>query len=92
MDAIVEYIVANSLRNATRWRERLIAKLAALAVMPRGCSLAPENEYTDFEVRQTFHGKYRVLFTVLDQDSLVYVLSIRHGARRFIPPGELFEP
>jgi len=58
-------------------------------MMPRGSSLAPESEYVDFEVRQTFLGPYRILFTIRDKDSLVYILSVRHGARRFIPPSEL---
>jgi plasmid stabilization system protein ParE len=88
-DAIVGYIAANSPRNATRWRQRLFSRLDALALMPRGCSLAPENEYVDSEIRQTFFGRYRILFTVRDEDSLVYVLTVRHGARRIIPPDEL---
>jgi plasmid stabilization system protein ParE len=88
-DAIVGYIAANSPRNAIRWRQRLFSKLETLALTPRGCSLAPENEHVGFEIRQTFFGRYRILFTVRDEDSLVYILSVRHGARRFIPPGEL---
>lgn len=92
IEAIVEYIAADSRPNAARWRDRVFSKLATLGFMPRGSSFAPENEFTDFEIRQTFQGSYRILYTVRDDDSLVYVLSIRHGARRFIPPSELSEP
>jgi plasmid stabilization system protein ParE len=88
-EAIVGVIAANSPRIATRWRRRLFAKFDGLALMPRGSSLAPEGEYVEFEVRQTFLGSYRILFTVRDEDQLVYILSVRHGARRFIPPSDL---
>jgi plasmid stabilization system protein ParE len=88
-EAIVDFIAADSIRNAARWRRRLFSKLDGLSLMPRGSSLAPENAYVAFEVRQTFLGLYRILFTVRDEDSLVCILSIRHGARRFIPPSDL---
>jgi plasmid stabilization system protein ParE len=47
--------------------------------------------HCSFEVRQTFVGRYRVLFTIRDEDALVYVLTVRHGARREMPPDELRE-
>ena len=42
-------------------------------------------------MRQTFVGRYRILFTLKDEDALVYVLTVRHGARHEMPPGELGE-
>ena len=89
IDAIVEHIQADSPVNATRWRESLFAKIAKLSGMPHSCSLAPEDEYCSIEVRQTFLGRYRILFTVRQTNSLVYVLAIHHGARRFLPADEL---
>lgn len=89
IDAIVEYIQADSAPNATRWRRKLFEKIETLRTNPRGCGLAPEDEYCSIEVRQMFFGRYRILFTVRDDQSLVYVLTVRHGARRFMASDEL---
>ena len=91
VDAIVEYIQADSAQNATRWRRQLFDKIETLHLFPRGCAMASEDEYCPFEVRQTVIGNYRVLFTVVEDRSLVYVLTVRHGARRFIPGWQLIE-
>jgi len=91
IDAIVEHIQADSPQNATHWRRKLFEKIETLQTFPRGCSLAPEDEHCPFEVRQTILGRYRILFTVRDDNSLVYILTVRHGSRRFMPPDEVVE-
>lgn len=91
IDDIVGHIHQHSPGNASRFRPRLFAKIGKLATFPRGYSRAPEAEHCSFDVRQSFVDRYRVLFTIRDMDSLVYVLTIRHGARREMPPEELGE-
>lgn len=86
---IVAYIQADSPQNATLWRWRLLERIASLDFSPRGCSLAPEDEYTPFEVRQALFGRYRILFTIKDDVPTVYVLTVRHGARQFMSEEEL---
>ena len=39
------------------------------------------------EVRQTFYGVYRILYTIAADT--VYVLTVRHGARRPLEPTEI---
>ena len=82
IDEIVAYIHTDSPVAATRWRQRLEEKSATLRQMPRVCGLAPESDVARFEVRQLLYGRYRVLFTIREQT--VFILTIRHGARRFI--------
>jgi len=89
IDAIVEYIGRDSIENAYRWRTRLFEQIEKLDLMPRSCSLAPESEFGSVEVRQIIFGRYRILFTIRDADSLVYVLTVRHGARRFLTSDEI---
>jgi plasmid stabilization system protein ParE len=69
------------------WRFKLETQVRSLATFPDRCGLAPEHYYSKVEIRQTFHGKYRILFTI--RGEIVHVLSIRHGARKFIPRSEL---
>ena len=66
---------------AARWRQGLYAKVETLERMPERCGFAPENDWCDFELRQLLYGAYRILFTI--RDASVFVLHIRHGARRF---------
>ena len=87
IDEIVAYIQADSPIDATRWRQRLEAKLASLRTMPESCGLAPENVVSRFEIRQLLHGRYRILLTVREQQ--VVILTIRHGSRRFIDGVEI---
>ena len=89
VDEIVAYISQDSPEVAKRWVTRLYEKLDGLDTFPRGCSLANEDEDCLFELRQAVFGNYRILFTIRDDDNLVWVLTIRHAARRFISPDEL---
>ena len=58
---------------------------SATFITPSG--FAPENEYTTLTVRQLLHGPFRILYEV--HDANVYVLTVRHGARRFMSGDEL---
>jgi plasmid stabilization system protein ParE len=62
-------------------------KLASLETLPEACSFAPENEHTQFTIRQLLYGPFRILFEM--QGSKVYVLTVRHGARLFLSPDEI---
>ncbi len=87
IDTIVTYIHADTPSGATRWRKRLKQKLISLCTMPEACGYAPENEDARCEVRQLLFGNYRVLFTIID--NTVFLLTIRHCARRNIAGDEL---
>jgi plasmid stabilization system protein ParE len=65
--------------NAVRWRRGLEKKFAVLERMPNVFTFAIENRDAPCEVRQTFYGRYRILYTI--DGGKVQVLTIRHGAR-----------
>ena len=71
---------------AARWKDNLLAAIDTLETFPGRCSIAPESEYSEREVRQLLYGKrqrkYRVLFEI--RDKMVVVLRVRHGARRLL--------
>jgi plasmid stabilization system protein ParE len=87
LDEIAAYIAADSPTRSAKWRARLHQKLQSLKTMPRACGIAPEDEIARYEIRQLLFGKYRVLFSI--RDTTVYVLTVRHGARRFLTTDEL---
>ena len=89
IEEIAAYIAADSPRRSAQWRERLHGKLRSLTAMPSACGLAPEDEVSGRVIRQLLFGSYRVLFTV--DGSRVFILAVRHGARRFMTQDEIDE-
>ncbi len=74
------WIAADSPNNAQRWFDALFAAIQSLESFPTRCAVAPESEVVGEEIRQLLFGNYRVLFVV--RDDTVFVLHVRHGARR----------
>jgi plasmid stabilization system protein ParE len=81
------YIHADSPTNAVRWRGGLEQKIEHLEKTPEAFGFAPENQTARADVRQHLFGRYRILYTVREQT--VFILTIRHGARRFLTGREL---
>jgi len=76
---------------AGRWLNRFHEALQTLSERPERCSLAPENDAEEKEIRQFVFGKrvgtFRVLFRIADEE--VRVLHIRRAAMREADPEEL---
>jgi plasmid stabilization system protein ParE len=81
------YLQKRAPLNAVRWRQGLEAKLRLLDQMPESFAYAPENQDTKIGVRQLLYGRYRILYTV--RGSVVFILTVRHGARQFMTAEEL---
>lgn len=90
IEDVLRFIHADSSIYAKRWREKLSDIVEHPHLFPEGCGLEPENSRVDFEVRQTFHGVYRILFTIMDDR--VVILHFRHGARRPLPGRSIARP
>jgi plasmid stabilization system protein ParE len=84
---IYSYIRERGPANPDDGKAGLDQKLASLETFPDSCGFAPENEYTELTVRQLLYGPFRILFET--RGERVDVLTVRHGARVFLPPGDL---
>ena len=78
---------------AARWLSRFRDALSTLSSNPQRCSLAPENDAVEVEIRQLLFGKrrnvFRALFTVIEDE--VHVLHIRRATMGDAAPGDLFQ-
>jgi len=83
------YIAGRSPVNAARWFKQLCRTVESLAEFPARCPLAPESPHFDEPIRQRLFGPYRILFVIRKRS--VYVLHIRHGARRPMTAEEFLE-
>jgi len=81
------YIQKNGPASPVAWREGLREKLISLESYPEAHGFAPENALSRVEVRQLLYGPFRILFQVSNE--VVHVLTVRHGARRFLRADEL---
>ena len=78
-----------------RWQAELLETISTLATYPNRCPVARENRLFQREIRQLTHKRsYRILFTVVEaaeEAPFVFILYIRHGARRPITRREARE-
>lgn len=86
---IYAYIREHGPADPRTWKKGLESKLTQLEQFPEACSLAPENDFTSQEIRQTFYGPFRILFTIREQ--FVFVATVRHAARLELNRDELDE-
>ena len=94
INAIVIWLAEESERVALDWYRALRGAIKSLEQFPERCSLAPENGFVTFELRQLLHGTgrhvYRILFTVVKGQ--VHVLHVRHGAQVWLDSEDIEGP
>jgi plasmid stabilization system protein ParE len=88
---IYGWLANRSPQGARTWFNRFTEALLTLEENPLSFGVAPENEFTDEDVRQlifkTKRGRrYRALFTVWGDT--VYVLHVRGPGQDLVEPGE----
>ena len=95
MAEVHAWIFHDSPNNALRWFQGLLEAINGLGEFPSRCPVAPETTGLRITVRQLLYGRrsgvYRILFCVREEENTVVVLRVRHSARLWLQPGELFE-
>jgi toxin ParE1/3/4 len=75
---------------AVRWYNGLEESVYALARFPQRGPVAPEARKAKRKLRHLLYGKkphiYRAIYEIDEPRQLVWVLTIRHGARRRLKP------
>jgi toxin ParE1/3/4 len=94
-DLEILYVEKNAAEShaAARWYNGLEQAVYALASYPRRCPVAPEARRAKRKLRHLLYGKkphvYRVIYEVDEGRQAVWVLTIRHGARRKLKASDL---
>lgn len=76
-----DYIARDKPAAAARWAQGVFDAVSRLAKFPQSGTVVPELGRED--VRELFHGKYRIIYRVETQR--VLILTVRHG-RRVLEP------
>lgn len=84
IDQAYRWMTRHMPKAATLWHFDLMEAFASLENFPNRCPLARENPYFKDELRQLLCGKYRIVFTVKDEE--VHIVHVRHEARETAKP------
>src|SRR5438128_1668033 len=85
-DLIYIYAEINAAESlaATDWFNGFEEAVYALANLLRRCPVAPEGKKQNRPLRHLLYGNkphvYRAIYEIDEEDKVVYVLTIRHGA------------
>ena len=80
---IFNYIERDSPANASKMVHRLLESIDSLDFMPRRYPLVLNSQAVGVDVYSMAVRPYLVRYHIDDSESIVTVLSIRHGARQF---------
>ena len=94
-DLEILYLEKNAAESldAARWYNGLEQAVSTLETRPARCQIAPEARKLKRQVRHLLYGAkphvYRIIFEVDERRHKVWVLTIRHGARRSLKSRDL---
>jgi len=94
-DLEILYVEKNAAESqgAARWYNGLEEAVYTLAKFPYRCPVAPEARTIKRKLLHLLYGKkphvYRVIYEVDEERRTVWVLTIRHGARRKVKSADL---
>jgi plasmid stabilization system protein ParE len=77
IETIADHISNESPQNAKLWLEKLSHRVESLGTHPEIRAILHSAEEAGAEIRQTFFGVYRILYTI--DEETVQVLAVRHG-------------
>ena len=76
-EKIVEYIAVNSHNYAALFARKVLELTAALESFPNVGRIVPE--YSNDNLRELFHGNYRIVYRI--KKGLIEVVALSHAAR-----------
>jgi plasmid stabilization system protein ParE len=94
-DLEILYVEKNAAESqaASRWYNGLEEAISTLAQHPYRCPKAPEAKNKKRDLRHLLYGNkphiYRVIFEIDENGQSVWVLHIRHGARKSLKASDL---
>ncbi|NBB76334.1 MAG: type II toxin-antitoxin system mRNA interferase toxin, RelE/StbE family [Bacteroidetes bacterium] len=79
LDQIFHYIAEDSALYAYRTVEKIIERAESVLPNSQKGRMVPEYERDD--IREVFHHPYRIIYLIKDQENMIEILSVIHGAR-----------
>lgn len=83
------FIWEDSEEAARRWRAGLSKAIARLKSHPESYALIPESEWLGASYRAIHHHSHRVIYRIDDENGIVHIVRVYHGARRPLRGGDV---
>jgi toxin ParE1/3/4 len=77
-----DYIALDSDRYAREWLNKAWDVISSLAENPKRFAVIAESEEIGVELRDALHYSHRIVYWVKDEEQVVEVLRVYHGARK----------
>jgi toxin ParE1/3/4 len=84
---IADYIARERPGSARSFVKQIFERVDVLAEVPR--SGRPYPNASDTDLRELIVDQYRVIYRIAEPERAIYILTIRHGRQRPLPPREL---
>lgn len=83
VEDFLDYIseVEQQPQSAIRWWQKALKKVDSLEFMPHRCPFAPENVYSENELRMLIIDRCLFIFHIDEQARSVQVVKFRHGSQ-----------
>jgi plasmid stabilization system protein ParE len=85
LERIFEYISRDSVENAARMVDEIYTECESLDRFPHRYPVDRRGKSLPFEVRLMPVPPYRVLYRIMEEQSAVRILTIRHGRQKQWP-------
>ena len=90
-EEICDYI-SNKLKNidaSNRLREKVIYNILLLENSPRMCTEIEKADRTELQYRRLVVNNYVILYTIDEEEKIVYIAHIYYGGRNYLDGGLL---
>ncbi|MBS1717829.1 MAG: type II toxin-antitoxin system RelE/ParE family toxin [Armatimonadetes bacterium] len=84
-----DFIAADSRQQAAKWLSRAWEIIFSLSDNPRKFALIEEAEELGAEIRDVLHYSHRIVYRVREDEQVVEILRVYHGARKPISNRDL---
>ena len=79
LEAILSFVALDSPANARRLGERMLARVELIANQPESGGYVLEDRYE--RAREVLVGRYRIIYELENECSLIRIITILHGSR-----------
>jgi len=82
LSGIYDFVESDSPQNAVAVIRKLMESIDSLDQFPQRCKIHLSSKVADRVVRSMSEPPFIIYYRVIDQDRVVEVMTIRHGARK----------
>jgi plasmid stabilization system protein ParE len=89
LEEYADYVASDSLEESRKWLRGAWDTIFSLREQPFRFAVIEESAEVGEELRDVLHHSHRIVYRVLEDQQVVEVLRVWHGARQALSSGDL---